>query len=201
MIDAALLLLRSVTGGLLAGHGAQKLFGTFEGPGPEGTAGMMNHLGLEPPDMWARVAGASELAGGALTALGLGGPIGPVTALGPMAIATTVAHAGRPIWVTKGGPELPVTNAAAFGALALSGPGAYSADRLLGVRIPWWVGAATLAGVVGGTVAVHAMRRRPEPAPAEEPEVELRATPERDAVRAAGQAEPEPAQTRPHPAS
>jgi hypothetical protein len=36
MMDLALLLLRVITGGLLAGHGAQKLFGWFEGHGIQG---------------------------------------------------------------------------------------------------------------------------------------------------------------------
>jgi len=36
--DFALLLLRVMTGMLLAGHGAQKLFGHGGGPGIEGTA-------------------------------------------------------------------------------------------------------------------------------------------------------------------
>ena len=37
MLNLALLTLRLTTGGLLAGHGAQKLFGAFGGPGLEGT--------------------------------------------------------------------------------------------------------------------------------------------------------------------
>ena len=49
MTDLARLLVRLVVGGLVAGHGAQKLFGWFGGPGPEGTAGMMEQLELRPP--------------------------------------------------------------------------------------------------------------------------------------------------------
>src|SRR5438309_744357 len=36
MNDMSLLILRLTTGGLLAGHGAQKLFGSFNGPGLHG---------------------------------------------------------------------------------------------------------------------------------------------------------------------
>ncbi len=45
MIDLALLVLRLVTGLLLAGHGAQKLFGWFGG-GLQGTAGRLESVGL-----------------------------------------------------------------------------------------------------------------------------------------------------------
>jgi putative oxidoreductase len=40
--------MRLVLGGLLTGHGAQKLFGSFSGPGLEGTSGFMEMLGLTP---------------------------------------------------------------------------------------------------------------------------------------------------------
>jgi putative oxidoreductase len=40
--------LRVVLEGLLAGHGAQKRFGSFNGLGLEGTSGFMEMLGLRP---------------------------------------------------------------------------------------------------------------------------------------------------------
>ncbi len=47
MRDLGLLILRLTLGGLLAGHGAQKLFGMFEGHGIEGTGGFFeSKLGL-----------------------------------------------------------------------------------------------------------------------------------------------------------
>jgi len=46
--DLAALVVRLVQGSLLAGHGAQKLFGTFGGHGLEGTSGFMEMLGLRP---------------------------------------------------------------------------------------------------------------------------------------------------------
>jgi len=48
MGNLAALILRVVLGGLMAGHGAQKLFGSFGGPGMEGTTGFMEMLGLQP---------------------------------------------------------------------------------------------------------------------------------------------------------
>jgi len=54
MRDLGLTVMRGVTGGLMAGHGAQKLFGAFEGPGLQGTAGFMEMLGLRPGRLWGR---------------------------------------------------------------------------------------------------------------------------------------------------
>ncbi len=130
------LILQVVLGGLLAGHGAQKLFGSFSGPGLEGTSGFMEMLGLKPGRPWACLAGLSEFAGGVLTLLGFLNPIGPIGVIGSMAMATITAHGGKPIWVTEGGAELPVTNIAAATALVVNGPGKWSLDRALGIRLP-----------------------------------------------------------------
>ena len=130
------LILQVVLGGLLAGHGAQKLFGSFSGPGLEGTSGFMEMLGLKPGRPWAWLAGLSEFAGGVLTLLGFLNPIGPIGVIGSMAMATITAHGGKPIWVTEGGAELPVTNIAAATALVVNGPGKWSLDRALGIRLP-----------------------------------------------------------------
>jgi putative oxidoreductase len=153
MTSLAFLILRLTVGALIAGHGAQKLFGMFEGPGPEGTSRMMDRLGVHPARRWAYAAGASELVGGALSALGLLNPLGPIAALGSMGVATLRAHRGKPIWVTKGGPELPVTNIAVLVALILAGPGRLSLDALFSVKIPWWFSFLALAGM-GAGVAV-----------------------------------------------
>jgi putative oxidoreductase len=155
--DAALLIVRATVGGLLAGHGAQKLFGWFGGPGLKGTAGMMESLGLRPGAAWAPVAALSEFAGGVLTALGLLNPLGPIAIIAAMSMATAKAHWGKPIWVTAGGAELPVTNMAVALAIALAGSGRYSLDSALGLRVPPALGAvaalAAAAGVATGAVA------------------------------------------------
>ncbi len=48
MGNLAALVLRVALGGLMAGHGSQKAFGWFNGPGLEGTSGFMEMLGLRP---------------------------------------------------------------------------------------------------------------------------------------------------------
>jgi putative oxidoreductase len=137
--NLAALVLRVVLGGLLAGHGAQKLFGSFGGPGLGGTSGFMEMLGLKPGRPWAVLAGLSEFGGGVLTLLGFLSPLGPLGVIGSMSMATTKAHWGKPIWVTSGGAELPVTNIGAALALILNGPGRWSLDRAFGVRMPGWL--------------------------------------------------------------
>lgn len=152
--DWALLTLRATLGGFLAGHGAQKLFGWFGGPGRQGTAGWLESMGLKPGQWWAAGASASEFGGGVLTLLGLLSPLGPILSLGAMGMATAKVHWGKPVWVTTGGAELPLTNIAMATALMLAGPGKLSLDGALGTALPRWVAipgvALTAAGVAFG---------------------------------------------------
>lgn len=134
--DIGLLPLRLTVGGFLAGHGAQKLFGWFNGPGLKGTAGWLESLGLKPGMLWAVGASAGEFGGGMLTVLGFLHPLGPLGKIGAMIMAIAKAHWGKPIWNSQGGAELPVTNIAAALTLLISGPGRFSLDRLLGIRLP-----------------------------------------------------------------
>jgi putative oxidoreductase len=148
MNDLAPITVRLVQGSLMAGHGAQKLFGSFGGHGLEGTSGFMEALGLKPGRPWAVLAGISEFGGGVLTALGLLNPLGQLGVIGAMSMATTKAHWGRPIWVTEGGAELPVLNIAISTALMIREPDRFSLDRLLGIRLPKWLGPLGLAGIL-----------------------------------------------------
>ena len=150
MTGIAFLFLRLVTGGLLVGHGAQKLFGAFGGKGVEGTGRSFQKLGLEPGREWAQVAGAAEIAGGGLTALGLLSPIGPITTTAPMIVAWRKQHGDKPIWVNRGGAELPLTNLTIAAALILAGPGPISIDRLLGIKTPWWLSFLAIVGTAAG---------------------------------------------------
>ena len=149
MRSIGVLIVRLVVGGLLAGHGAQKLFGAFGGGGIRGTAQWLESLELKPGNAWARIAGGSELGGGILTALGFFNPIGPIAGIGAMAMAWAKVHLGKPVWTTTGGAELPLTNMAVLTALTIAGPGRLSLDSLLGIRVPRWIGFAALAGVFG----------------------------------------------------
>jgi putative oxidoreductase len=146
--EAAPFIVRLAQGSLMAGHGAQKLFGSFGGPGLEGTSGFMEMLGMRPGRPWAYLAGFSEFGGGVLTALGLLNPLGPLGVIASMSMATRKAHWGKPIWVTEGGAELPLLNIAVSAALMIREPDRYSLDRVLGIRLPAWVGPLGLIGII-----------------------------------------------------
>ncbi|MDQ3855965.1 MAG: DoxX family protein [Chloroflexota bacterium] len=173
MVDLGLLVLRLVFGGLLAGHGAQKLFGWFGGYGLEGTSGWLESMGLRPGRRWAILAGASEFGGGALTLLGFLNPLGPIGFIGAMLMATRKVHWGKPIWVTSGGAELPVANMAAASAVAIAGPGKLSLDKVLGIRLPAWVFPAGVVAAVAGVEYGMSASRGQEEVPVEEAGGEL----------------------------
>jgi putative oxidoreductase len=191
MRSIGVLIVRVVVGGLLAGHGAQKLFGSFGGPGLAGTAGWLESLQMRPANVWARVAGGSELGGGLLTALGFLNPLGPIAAMGAMGMAWAKVHLGKPVWVTTGGAELPLTNLAVLSALSIAGPGRLSVDGLLGIRVPRVIGFAALAGMLGSVWygARHELTQGTSEVAAQGAEVEGDPSPspeDRSAIAAAG---------------
>lgn len=61
--DCGLLLIRMTFGLLLAGHGAQKLFGLFGGDGLTATGAWFAATGYRPGKVYAVIAGASEILG------------------------------------------------------------------------------------------------------------------------------------------
>src|SRR2546421_11704075 len=67
MSDVGLLILRLVNGGLLAGHGSQKLFCWFSGPGLKGVAAWLESVGLKPRTPWAACASVTQFCGGGLS--------------------------------------------------------------------------------------------------------------------------------------
>src|SRR3712207_1077172 len=101
--DLGILLLRLLIGGLMMGHGAQKLFGWFGGYGLAGTSGYFGgQLRLRPATFWTLLAGLSELGGGLLLALGLFTPLGVAGIVAAMLMAIITAHWPR-FWVMDNG--------------------------------------------------------------------------------------------------
>jgi putative oxidoreductase len=169
-MDTAFLILRLVVGLTLAAHGAQKVFGWFEGSRIEGFSAMLGRMGIKPARLWAWVAGLSELVGGLLIALGLFWPLGPVVAVGAMLVAIIAVHWAKGFFNSKGGIEFPLVILAACVAMALAGPGAFALDHLIGFRLP--EPQATLIGLVLVVLgAVGSLATRSLPASAERPEL------------------------------
>jgi putative oxidoreductase len=161
-MELGLLLIHVLVGALVAGHGAQKLFGAFSGPGLEGFGGFLTSLGLGPTRPLALAAGATELAGGVLLALGLATPLAALLIVSVMLVAARTAHAGKGLWASDGGWELPLINAAVAVGLAFNGAGSWSLDAVIGwdvAGLAWGVGALAL-GVLGGLAALAGARER-----------------------------------------
>jgi putative oxidoreductase len=163
MGDASLLIVRATVGGLLAGHGAQKLFGWFGGHGLAGTAGFFEGLGFRPGRLFALAAGLGEFTSGVLIAVGLFGPVGPALMLAVMLVAAISVHWRNGLFATNNGIEMPLLYGIAAVRFALTGPGRHSLDSALGLHWTWtprviWI--ALAAGLVGGLASLI-MRKRP----------------------------------------
>jgi len=115
---------------------------------------------VKPQHLWGTAAALSEFGGGTLTALGLLHPIGPVGTISAMTTASAKAHWGKPIWANSGGAELPVVYIRAAVALVFTGPGAYSLDNALGIKLPGWMVAAAMLGA-GAAVGYGLMQPLP----------------------------------------
>ena len=140
-------LVRVLLGGLMIGHGTQKLFGWFGGHGIEGTGQFMESIGYKPGKASAMAAGLAETGGGALLALGLATP----------AAGAAAVHAPNGFFNQEGGYEHAAILGLAATSLAITGPGRLSLDHVLrhvldrGWMVPTALGvtAAATALVVG----------------------------------------------------
>ena len=145
------LLLRATIGGYFIGHGMQKLTGWFGGHGPDGTGQFFEQIGIKPGRENALLAGAAEAGGGLLLTLGLCTPAAVSMLSGVMTNAIRHVHWEKGLWGTDGGIEYPVVILAALAALADSGPGRFSLDEELGIRLrgPVVAAVAMAAGAAG----------------------------------------------------
>ena len=128
-MEYGLLLLRIVVGVIFAGHGAQKLFGSFGGGGLEGTFQFFAGVGYRRPRLMAVVAGLAELGGGLLLITGL------LTPVASLLIATVMLNAIVTVVFPKGflgGYEFEFMLLTVAIALAATGPGRFSLDRAIG---------------------------------------------------------------------
>jgi putative oxidoreductase len=160
---------RTVIGGLFIGHGTQKLFGWFGGPGLEGTEQMMGALEMRPTRANALAAGVSETAGGALLLAGAATPFAASSLIGTMLTAIRKVHKPQGVWAAQGGWEYNAVLIAALVALIDAGPGEFSVDAALG-RDEWgpgWALGGLALGAVASSAAVALGKRPPSPGDAD----------------------------------
>lgn len=100
-------LLRVGVGAGFMAHGAQKLFGSFGGPGLDQTGQFFEEsLQMAPGKRNAAAAGVSELGGGALLASGLATPVASTTLTSTMVTAIWKVHKEKGFFAQDGGWEL-----------------------------------------------------------------------------------------------
>ena len=171
MVALALLILRVVIGLTVAAHGAQKLFGWWDGPGMKGWTGAMNHMRIRPAAPWAWMSAFAEFFGGIGLALGLLTPLPSLAIAGSMLVAIALVHWPHGFFSTKGGLEFNFSILAAVAAIAIAGPGAYSLDAALRISFPEPIVliVGTILLLIG--VAVALGTRAPEAAAETKPQV------------------------------
>ncbi len=152
MLALGLLVLRVVIGLMVAAHGAQKLLGWWGGPGMTGWTAAMTRMRIRPAVPWAWLSVLAEFLGGLGLALGLLTPLPSFGIVAAMLVAVALVHWPNGFWNGKRGYEFNLSLMAAAVAIALTGPGAYSLDSLLGIHFAEpltfvVVGLATVAGV------------------------------------------------------
>lgn len=132
-VDAGLLVLRLVLGATFVGHGLQKIFGLFGGPGIDGFAQALGGFGFRATTVLAWITGLTELAGGALVLLGAFTPLAAAGLLGVM-INTVLLKFENGFFVPPdnvGGIELDVVLGGLAAGLILTGAGRIAVDSVL----------------------------------------------------------------------
>jgi putative oxidoreductase len=161
------LALRGTIGPLFVGHGTQKLFGWFGGPGLQGVSGMMESMEMRPARRHALLVSLAETLGGAMLTAGAFTPLATSMLTGSMTTAIRKVHGAKGPWVTGGGWEYNAVLIAAMAALTDNGAGPLSLDsaRFPNMRGPAWAAAAVAAGVAGSYLAERPPlnERPPEP--------------------------------------
>jgi len=130
----AIVILQVFLGFIFVMHGAQKLFGAFQGPGVAGFAGMLQKYSITPPLFWAWVATIVEFFGGLFVLIGFLTRIWAALLVIDMIIAIIYVNWANGFFWLKGGLEFPLTLGVIALVLVLTGPGFVSVDRAIGIE-------------------------------------------------------------------
>jgi putative oxidoreductase len=163
-MDTGLLILRVVVGLLIAGHGVQKVSYRLGGHGLVGGTEEFRQDGFRGGPLTALAAGTGQIGSGLLLALGALTPLAATVAMGVMTVAATV-KLPHGLWVQDDGYEYPLVLVVVSGALALTGPGRWSADHAVGLTAwPMWLSIVAIAlGPSSGLLGRAVLHRPPTP--------------------------------------
>jgi putative oxidoreductase len=156
-MNIGLLILRLVIGLTVLGHGSQKLFGSFGGPGLAATGDTFHALGYRPGKVFAVIGGIAECFGGLLLALGLLTPLAAAGIMGTMLNAACRYTAGMDSVLQRGLRVSPGADRRRRGA-RLHGCGPLQLDHLFGWRLGgdgWGVFGVALGTVTGLATELH----------------------------------------------
>ncbi|MEW1659433.1 DoxX family protein [Streptomyces sp. NPDC093707] len=160
-MDTGLLILRVVVGLLIAGHGVQKVSYRLGGHGLVGGTEEFRHDGFRGGPLTALAAGTGQIGAGLFLALGALTPLAAMVAMGVMTVAATV-KLPHGLWVQDDGYEYPLVLVVVSGALALTGPGRWSADHAVGLTAwPMWLSIVALVLGPSSGLLSRAVLRRP----------------------------------------
>ena len=136
-LGLGLLIIRLVGGLTIAAHGAQKLFGWFDGPGITKITQGFEKQGFKPAWLWVILVILGEFGGGLSVALGFLTPLGAAGMFGAMLMAIFKSHWKNGFWNSKRGLEFPLALLAMGVGIGLTGPGMYSLDALFGIALTY----------------------------------------------------------------
>lgn len=126
--------LRLALGIIFIAHGAQKVFGVWDGPGLAKFTSFPAPLGMQPGWLWMGAAAFAELIGGVLILTGLLTRVGAALVAFVMLIAIFGVHWGA-FFSNNKGFEYPLSLLGMALALLIAGGGQASLDRsLMGPR-------------------------------------------------------------------
>lgn len=123
-------LLRVLAGLTFFAHGAQKLFGWFDGAGLDWMALWVESIGIAPGYLFATLAGSAEFFGGLALVLGLLVRPAALSLLITMLVAMLAVHWRNGFFLDNDGFEYALVLAGVSAALLVEGAGRWSLDRL-----------------------------------------------------------------------